>query len=282
VAELFLESNMIEEQNAATPETPEEAKRRYDRDRKREQRKRERSEREQITKQQQAKLAAEAASADAERIKQERIGLIRQEFSQPIQPDEILEDGTSYWSWVLDEVELYLAEFKHMNFEQMYNRLSICPEGQLILRYFGVEPLPPPPQGWTYLLGESLRLFKQPHGPSIDLWEGLTKPELEARAKEWAKPSTPSPVVQYKQDYNQELLDFYKQRIADKTEEIQAEITQKKKVYADKIRVQQLLWQTGRAAKANAPRQQPPTPQETPLPLLEQALRDRRDASWSE
>jgi hypothetical protein len=237
----------------ATPETPEEAKRRHDRDRKREQRKREREVREQITKQQADKLVAEAASADAERIKQERIELIRQEFTQPIQPDESLSDGTSYWSWVLDEVELCLAEFKRMNFEQMYNRLSICPEGRLLLNFYGVEPLPAPPPNWCYLLGETLRVFKQPHGPSIELWENLSPAEMEPRAQHWAKefskPPVTSPTVK-NQGLNLDELWGYRERIAFLDEEARQQIAEKKKVYADKIRVQQLLWQTGRAVKA--------------------------------
>jgi hypothetical protein len=252
----------MSENEITQPESPLDKKRREDRERKRAQRARERESKTRAAQAQEARLAAEQASADAERIRQERIALIITELTPPVLPDEILEDGTSYWSWVLDEVELYLAEFKHMNFEQMYNRLSMCPEGRLILKYYGVEPLPAPSPGWIYLLGKTLRLFKQPHGPSVDLWEGLTEVELSERAVAWAKPATPSPMAKYGQnESHQELWDFYRQRIAFLGEEARREIAAKKKVYADKLRVQQLLWQTGRAAKANAPRQQHPTPQ---------------------
>lgn len=216
--------------------------------RKRKQRAEEREARDQITKHQVDKLAAEAASADAERIKKERIELIRQEFEQPIQPDEILEDGTSYWSWVIDEVDLCLAEFKHMNFEQMYNRLSICPEGRFLLSFYGVEPLPPPPPGWVYLLGKTIQLFKQgSRGPSIELWEkdNLSTAEMEARVREWEAPLT-SPTAKYKQDGSQEW-DFYNLRIADRAEEARKEIAKKKKAYADKIRVFEKQYIAGRA-----------------------------------
>jgi hypothetical protein len=85
------------------------------------------------------------AIAHARRIEREqRNAAIAGEFPD-LAPDEILEDGSNYYTHLFQWVEEYLTDTRialaHYDFGAFYNMLSMEAAGQALLRYTGIEPL---------------------------------------------------------------------------------------------------------------------------------------------
>jgi len=191
------------------------------------------------------RLRKEAADADAERIHRERIALIVSELTPPILPDEPLCDtndqdipGTSWWAYVLQNLDDYLTPLeKQMDFERLYYSLANSIVGELILEYFGV-PLPSLPRGWCYLTGNAIQIFKQPYGPTFEVWEDPTLEEMEKTAVWWteandARKKISAPTREIMSD---EMKQCYAGRADVVTEQCRIETAEKKRRYAERLR----------------------------------------------
>jgi hypothetical protein len=248
----------MNEEQIAAPETPEEAKRRHDRDRKREQRKRERSSKAQAAAELAAKLANEQARFDAEAKAKERFEFLRIELEPPRLPGaQGLTDTTAEeWNAVVeDEIDMYLASLSCANdFKRLFRYLSVVLPSLLVHR--GVTPLT--------------------RDELADL-EWADKGFNGSRPSDHKPPSFEALVVSSPSSnkVDHELVEHISFKVNLLIQGQKGEQQEIEKAHRHRVRDAERIWKTG-----NVP--PPPTPQETPLPLLEQALRDRRDASWCE
>jgi hypothetical protein len=243
----------------AVSETAQETKRRHDRDRKRLQRGKERTSKAQAAAELAAKLASEQARVDADAKAKERFEFLKIELEPPRLPGAQGLTDTTVEEWnalVEDEIDMYLASLSCANdFKRLFKYLSVVLPSLLVHR--GVTPLS--------------------HDELADI-EWADKDFNDSRPSAHEPPSPFEALVVSSpggDKVDHELLEHIMFKANLVIQGQKGEQQEIEKAHRHRVRDAERIWKTG-----NVP--PPPTLQETPLPLLERALRNRRDASWSE
>jgi hypothetical protein len=197
---------------------------------------------------QQDQLDKEAASRSAVKIESERKALLLQEL-QPeclAEPDDGIPDencnptpDTSWKSYVMNELDLFLRPLEQLDFETLYWRLSETEVGKLILNMFGVELPIQLPAGWLWasICGETVATRSPSYSPRLAVWEFSTPEELIAAGEQWDRvypqgahsQTRQSPVV------NNDSYGLAQRSIEQRLDDLQAKNDRLKRAYQGKM-----------------------------------------------
>ena len=146
-----------------------------------------------------ARMEADIEASHRAKAQQERAyraWLIISELTPPLQPDAKLPDGSSYWTWFMEQMELFIADVamaSHGNFARLYHDLSMTEEGRLVLAFHSVPPMDPAPTDWGQMKYDGqhntfIDPEQQRHAETLErIWNARrgveTKPEVDVIAK---------------------------------------------------------------------------------------------------